>query len=289
MILVKKRGHRIVMIIVGVLSILIGCLLISTALLEHEAYFAPDYAKIDIIPVLSKKQLNKADYEILFYQTGLGKPAIDELREGSPDSTLRILYFQAALYRDIHYICEKNSPISKEESVVDENNSYINGTELAILHNGFILITKASHTYGWRNGHAALIVDAAQGATLESVVWGTNSCLQHINKWTNYPDFMLFRLKNASSELLNEIAQSALKNMNDIPYDFMVGIWHPKFRKAEEITVTHCSHLVWEAFRLFDYDLDSDGGMIVTPKDIANSPNLEVVQVFGVNPKEIWP
>lgn len=39
---------------------------------------------------------------------------------------------------------------------------------------------------------------------------------------------------------------------------------------------------------MFIFILDSDAGMIVTPKDIANSPLLEVVQVYGVNPEDIW-
>lgn len=286
---VKSRGCNVLIIIVAGIFLMIGCLEVSAALTEPYAHIAQDYPQADIVPVLSQKQLSEADYETLYYQTGLGKPAIDELRDSSPDSAQRILRFQENFFSDINYVCEKNSPISKEESVIDKNGSYVNGTELAPLHNGDILITKSSHTYGWRNGHAALIVDEAQGLTLESVVLGTDSCLQDINKWTSYPNFMLLRLQGASPELLNEIAQSALKNLNGIPYDLTIGLLSPKFSKAGEISRTHCSHLVWEAFRLYDYDLDSDGGMIVTPKDIANSPSLEVVQVFGVDPKKIWP
>lgn len=285
----KSRGGRAIIIIAACIFLIIGSIAVSTALTEPYAHIAPDYPKIDIAQVLSQEQLSKADYELLYYQTGLGKPAIDELKASLPDSTQRILQFQKKFFSDIKYICEKNSPISREESVVDENGRYINGAELAPLHNGYILVTKSSHTYGWRNGHAAIVVDTAQGLTLESVVLGTDSCVQSFEKWTNYPNFMLLRLKGASPKLLNEIALSALKYLNDIPYDFTVGILSSKFSEAGEISRTHCSHLVWEAFRLFGYDLDSDGGLIVTPKDIANSPYLEVVQVFGVNPKEIWP
>jgi len=157
------------------------------------------------------------------------------------------------------------------------------------LHVTTAIITKCSHVFGWRNGHAAIIVNAAQGETLESVVLGTNSLVQTTDKWKNYPDFMIFRIKGSSEEFMNEIAQSALINLNNIPYDFTVGILSPKYEKTGEISGTQCSHLVWEAFKLFGYDLDSDSGMIVTPKDIANSPLLEVVQVYGVNPEEIWP
>ena len=285
----KSRSFRAIIKIAAAIFLIIACLAISTALTEPYAHIAPDYPKVNIQSVLSQEQLGKADYELLFRQTGLGQPAVDEIIASYPDSTQRFLRFQENLFSNIHYVCERISLISREESVVDENGRYINGTEMAPLHNGYILITKSSHTYGWRNGHAALVVDAAQGSTLESVVLGTDSCIQSIDKWTNYPNFVLLRLKGASLELMDEIAQSALANLNTIPYDFTVGVFSPKLQKIGEINATHCSHLIWEAFSLFGYDLDSDGGMIVTPKDIVKSPHLQVVQVFGVDPEDIWP
>lgn len=285
----KRRALRVITIIAVITLIVAGGLVISDTITEPDAHFVLDYPKTNIEEILSKNQLTEEDYKTLFFQTGLGKPSIDELRMETPDSTNAILDFQDNFFKEIDYVCVKNSPISKEESVIDENGSFINGTEIAPLHNGYIMITKSSHVFGWRNGHAAIIVDAAQGETLESVVLGTNSLVQQIDKWKNYPNFMIFRIKGSSEELMNEISQSALINLNDIPYDFTVGILNPKYEKAGEISGTQCSHLVWEAFKLFGYDLDSDSGMIVTPKDIANSPLLEVVQVYGVNPEEIWP
>jgi len=285
----KNRGIRVITIIAIITLIVVGGLVISGAMAEPDAHIAPDYPQINISHILSSKQLTEEDYKTLFYQTGLGKSSIDELRTESPDPVQVILDFQKNFFKKINYVCESNSPISREESVVDENGNFTTGTELAPLHNGYILITKSSHVFGWRNGHAAIIVDAEQGEALESAVLGTNSLVQQTDKWKNYPDFMIFRVKGTSDELLNEISQSALKNLNNIPYDFTVGILSPKYEKVGEISGTQCSHLVWEAFMLFGFDLDSDSGMIVTPKDIANSPLLEVVQVYGVNPEEIWP
>lgn len=285
----KIRSIRAITIIAAVLFIAAAGLVISGIMTEPAAHISPDYQKMNIEPILTKSQLTDEDYKTLLYQTGLGKPSIDELRSESADSIPVILDFQQKFFKEIDYVCESNSPISKEESVVDENGNLIDGTQLAPLHNGYIMITKSSHVFGWRNGHAAIIVDAAQGETLESVVLGTNSLIQQTDKWTNYPNFMIFRIKGTSEELLNEISQSALKNLNNIPYDFTVGILSSKFEKPGEISGTQCSHLVWEAFKLYGFDLDSDSGMIVTPKDIANSPLLEVVQVYGVDPEDIWP
>jgi uncharacterized protein YycO len=285
----KRPGIRILTIIAVITFIVAGGLLISGAAAEPDAHIAPDYPQLDISRILSSKQLTESDYRTLFYQTGLGKSAIDDLRIESPDPVHAILDFQNNFFKKIDYVCETNSLISREESVVDENGNFTTGTELAPLRNGYILITKSSHVFGWRNGHAAIIVDAEKGEALESAVLGTNSLVQQTDKWKNYPDFMIFRVKGISDELLNEISQAALKNLNNIPYDFTVGILSPKYEKPGEISGTQCSHLVWEAFKLFGFDLDSDQGMIVTPKDIANSPLLEVVQVYGVNPEEIWP
>jgi hypothetical protein len=40
--------------------------------------------------------------------------------------------------------------------------------------------------------------------------------------------------------------------------------------------------LVWYAYQRFGYDLDSDGGFLVTPKDISDSEELIIIQKFGI-------
>lgn len=281
------------MFIGAILFILIAstaaALMISMALIEPYAHIYPDYPRMDLGQLLSKASFSEEDYVTLFYQTGLGKPAVDEIRKGSSNWIQRILLFQDHFFGKISYVCEKNSPISREESVVDENGKYIAGTEMAPLHEGYILVTKSSHTYGWRNGHSALVIDAANGRTLESVVLGTNSSIQDISKWTNYPNFILLRPKNCSYEEMKQIAGTAEKLLFDIPYDLTVGIFSPKLADSDKISGTHCSHLIWQAYSFYGYDLDSDGGAVVTPNDIANSPELEVVQVYGADPGNIWP
>ncbi len=264
-------------------------LAVATALTENEAHITPDYLKSDISPVLAKKELSNTDYETLFYQTGLGRAAIDELRDRYPDSSERILLFQDNFFKDIRFVCERNSIISREESVIDEEGHLIDGTQLAPLHNGDIIITKASHTYGWRQGHCALVIDAANGKTLESVMVGTNSMVQDIGKWTNYPNFIVLRLKNAPEAFTDAIAQTAVEYLSDIPYRICAGIFFPKYGERKEIAGTQCSHLVWLAYRWHNIDLDCDAGIAVTPKGIANSPELEKIQVYGVDPGNIWP
>lgn len=264
-------------------------LVVATILTEGEAHISPDYPKVDISTVVAQDRLSDADYETLLNQTGLGRSAIDELRELHPNSSEHILLFQENFFKKIQFICERNSIISREESVVDEEGHLINGTQLAPLHNGDIIITKASHTYGWRQGHSAIVIDEARGKTLEAVVVGTDSMVQDIGKWTNYPNFVVLRLKNAPRKLTKLIAQTAIDCLTGIPYRISAGIFSPKYSDPKKISGTQCSHLIWQAYRYYDIDLDSDGGLIVTPKDIVNSNELEVVQAYGVDPGNIWP
>lgn len=267
---------------------------IANAVIEPQAHISPSYPKTDILPVLAKSRLSNADYRLLLFQTGLGRPAVDELRAKNPDSSQYIQRFQNYFFKEVRFICENNSPVSKEESLVDGHGNLIYGTEFASLHSGDILVTKSSHTLGWRNGHAALVIDPVRGLTLESVVLGTNSSVQDIRKWINYPNFILLRSKDFSAYGLKMIVGSAAERLSDIPYKLTVGIFSPKdacgSSKAmqSKIAGTHCSHLVWQAFKNFGVDIDTNGGILVTPRDIANSTRLEIVQVYGVDPGNIW-
>lgn len=264
-------------------------LIAATVLTEGEAHISPNYLKSDISSVVTRDELTDMDYETLFYQTGLGKASIDELLDRYPDAAKRILLFQENFFKKIRILCEKNSIISREESVTDNEGRLINGTLLAPLRNGDIIITKASHTYGWRQGHCGIVIDAANGKALESVVIGTNSMVQDIGKWTNYPNFIVLRLKNAPEALTDAIAQTAAEYLSGIPYRISAGIFFSKYADQKEVIGTQCSHLVWQAYRWHNIDLDSNGGIVVTPKDIANSPELEKIQVYGTDPVNVWP
>lgn len=246
---------------------------------EPAAHWSPDYAKRDISTLLSQPQLSTEDYQTLLLQTGLAPPVIDALRTSG--QTESILLAQTAFFRTPTIICTPNTPISAEEHTA-------NGTRLAALEDGDILLTPCSHTYGWRNGHAALVIDAAQGLTLESVVLGQNSCLQSIGKWETYPAVMVCRLRGASSALRSEIASAACERLCNVPYSLTVGLLSGKHPKGAP-KATHCAHLVWEAYRAYGFDLDSNGGCIVTPHDLACSPLLELKQVYGMNPQSPWP
>ncbi|GGH19888.1 YiiX/YebB-like N1pC/P60 family cysteine hydrolase [Paenibacillus segetis] len=252
---------------------------------EPFAHWTPDYSMVDLSTILTKDVLNEHDYEILLKQSGLGRPVVDKLLATGKENM--IYQIQNQFFSTPLLVREKNSPISNEEFVVDKKGNYTAGSEMIALEDGDILITQNSLTFGWRNGHAAIVVDANEGLTLESAVLGENSGFQTIGKWEKYPSFLVFRLKNTSAEERHTIAQEAVNRLNGVPYGFGVGIWSAK-HPENKLKETHCAHLVWEAYRQFGYDLDSNGGRIITPKSIANSPLLELIQVYGMNPKELY-
>lgn len=156
------------------------------------------------------------------------------------------------------------------------------------LQEGDILITKSGHTLGIRHGHAALVVEADGGKTLEAIAPGTVSKLQTIEKWRSYPSFLQLRLKDEylTPALGKQIALYALCNLKDVPY----GIFSFPFVKYQgnRVESIQCAYLIWEAYRQFGFDVDSDGTFLVLPEDLAKSPYFDVVQAYGVDLEERW-
>lgn len=267
------------------LLVLLWCgLQIWMATAEEAVRSTPDYEKTELQNILEKETLSDGDYRTLFCQTGLGAPAVDKLRKTG--TAADFMFLQKRFFEAPAYICDKNTPVSAEERLVDDTGKRMEGTRLVGLETGDILITPSCHTFGWRNGHAALVVDAEKGITLESVVLGRDSCLQRIDKWTCYPSLLVLRLKDTPPETRAAIAAAAKESLCDVPYGLTVGLFSEKY--AEKAVSTHCAHLVWAAFQRFGYDLDSTGGRMVTPRDLANSPLLEVCQFYGLDPDRLW-
>lgn len=263
-----KKRLILICIIYGTLSAYIA----SLFHIEPLAYTPPLTSKTDISHLFFKplSAYTKDDYELIFRQTGLGKAAVDKLK-----SPLQLIGYQESYFAKPEYTCRMNSPVSFEERIEDST------VMLAPLEDGDVLITNASHVFSWRNGHAAIVVDADNGITLEAVVIGKNSKVQDTDKWRHYPNFVVLRLKDAKKAERTAIAHSAYDYLNDIPYIATIGIIPAKYSELETASGTQCAHLVWLAYAAHGYDIDSDGGLIVTPNDILESDLFEVVQVYG--------
>ncbi len=263
-----KKILLLICIIYGAVSNYIA----SLFYIEPLAHVYPSSEKTDISYLTEKTvyDYTEEDYAVIFQQTGLGKAAVKNLT-----STGLLKAYQDSYFAEIEYTCTMNSPISFEERI--ENSPVM----LAPLEDGDVLVTSASHVFSWRNGHAAIVVDAEEGITLEAVVIGKNSKVQDMEKWRHYPNFTVLRLKDTKKEERAAIARSAYDYLCGIPYWVTIGIFPAKYSELNVARGTQCAHLVWLAYAAHGYDIDSDNGLIVTPNDILESDLFEVVQIYG--------
>ena len=238
---------------------------------HRQGKFVPDYQRV----TLSKD----SDYETIFLQTGLGKSAVDKLLRN--DELQTILETQNRFWKTEEIICK---PVFGVFARVDKLSAK-NATSLVDLQPGDILVTLSTHSAGWHHGHAGLVLDERN--VLECVKWGQESEIVKIEHWKNYSNYAVLRVKGVSQELQQKVVAYAKENLCGVPYRLTVGLFGKKSPDVNGKTFgTHCGHSIWYVWNYFGYDLDSDGGRLVTPYDLLCSKQLEVVQLYGMDPRE---
>ncbi len=277
----KKR--KITAAICGFLSILliVTVLVLEVNVDKHQRY-VPDYEKQDISFILDDNALNDEQYKILFFQTGLGKTAVDELIEKGKASD--IFKFQKDFFSPLEVKCVREAITTNMEYGVDSDGDNIANFQLAPYKPGYVFIMESSHSLGFRHGHAGLVTDANQ--VLESPMIGVPSECFSANEWRSHPTFAMLKLKDATDEQLKSIAKNAKKQLVGIPYNILSGT----FKKTHGTIppTTQCAHLVWYAFHNAGIDVDRNGGNIVTVQDILYSDKFEVVQIYGYDPNVFY-
>ena len=261
--------------------------LLQTFWAHRDPYFSPDYGQIDLSPILAQDSLDGEDYETIFFQTGLSRPAVDALLSQGSQGAAQILETQAGFFSEQTPVCLDLPPITKEDRLRDSEGNAVYSVPLAPLEPGDIILSFSTHTYGWRHGHAALVVDPQLGVTLEAVVLGSDSAQVNAQHWRTYSNFMVFRVKDADDETRQQVVQFALEHLDGIPYSLLSGIFGPKAPDPDTPLKAQCAYLPWYAWQAYGVDLDSDGGKIVTVLDLAESPLLEVVQIYGIDPSSL--
>lgn len=256
---------------------------------EGQARVLPDYPQIDLESALGQswaaRRLTAEEYDLILHQTGLGTPAVDHLlKEADGWDTLRAQ--QKIFFSEEKYRCLHEDSLCCREQTVDEDGEVICANPLVAVENGDILLTKSSHILGsgWRNGHAALVVDAEAGKTLEAIAVGEVSGIRSFQKWEKYPNFLVLRVKDMDQEQRSKTAEWARTHLCTIPYRLTAGFAGEK----DSTEGTQCAHLIWLAYAHFNCDLDSNGGRLVTPRQLARSRKLEIVQVCGMDPDDPW-
>ncbi len=249
--------------------------------------FSPAYDPVELGPILAKETaFTSEDYDTLYAQTGLGPAAIDDLRAMGEAGRAQILETQAAFFtRPGQEKCSNLGVTTKEHRFFDEDGYMVYAAPLAPLKDGDILVSLSTHTAGWTHGHAGLVMDPdpQRPVTLESVVLGTRSCAMNANHWRGYTTFMVLRPK-ADDATRRAVVDIANEHLTDIPYSLVSGVFGEKFRPLDGPHDAQCGYLPWYAWMAVGLDLDSDGGRVVTPEDLAESPYVEVVQLYGLDP-----
>lgn len=278
-----KRLIRKIILLVAAVSLLLCAAVFQPfvhVFSSAEVWSKPEHRiKQSIEQVLEKTKLSGKDYKLLWEQTGLGPAAIDGIRK-RPDYKIEdILLFQDCFLCDAKTECCSSSLFTKQDKVVMAEGQQV---PMAELKDGDILISFSSHSLGWQHGHAALVVDGKRLMALEAIMPGTSSKVRSCRYWNTYSNFMILRLRGASEEERAAIAEFARENLVGVPYSLASGFFGEREQADAKEMTAQCAYLIWYAFMRFGYDLDSDGGRLVTVADLQESPLLEIVQVFGM-------
>ena len=244
--------------------------------------WTPSYERSDLSAILAKEQdkLTEDDYAVIYAQTGLTKIGADRMFEkGKKDGIVKI---QESYFADVSVTRERFAPWTCWEKLADGKRAVIGEVRA-----GDVIVTSATHVLGFRYGHAALVVSDS-GTILEANTPGTESHTTGVNTFNDYATFMVLRPdpEKISDETRLAVADYARNELVGVPYTVFAGIFRKKFQQP--LQGTQCAHIVWYAYKNFGVDLDGNGGCIVKPQDMANSPYMQVVQIYGFDPETVW-
>ena len=259
---------------VGVLGILqLGCVYTE----KSWTNWYPDYEKEDITGLLEKESLSDEEYGFLYRQTGLTRLAVDDMRKSSAGKS-RILKIQEVFFTDYTVKSRVFAPFTYMEEI----NGY---ATLCKLKDGDIILSASTRVSWWRYGHAAIVVDGEAARIAEAISPGTVSRLADAASFTYTANFLVLRPK-ADAQLKAQLAEYVKAELLGVPYRLTTGVFSKKFPKT--LKSSQCAHFVWYAYKKFGIDLDSNGGKVVKPQDIALSDKVELVQAYGFDLNKLW-
>lgn len=278
----KPKNYKKILIII-LLSFITFCLVICSILqigyniTEDNAYvWKPNYAMQDISFILDKEEISDLEYQYLYEQTGLTKIGIDRALKYKTNGKEKILKIQENYFKDRKILKEPFGPFSCTE--------FINGDITPIyLEKGDIVITSSTHFSFLKTGHSALVIDGENKKTIVARKYGQNSTLSSIYDFTNRINLMILRPR-IDTETIEKVINYAINNLVGLPYNAFMGA----DLSATSIKETQCAHLVWFAYHKFGFELLEKSNSLVLPYDLAKSNKLELVQVYGFNPKTLW-
>ncbi len=238
----------------------------------------PDYERLDLDGYLDG-ELTDEDYGVLYRQTGLTKIGIDRaLKKGETGKHL-IKQIQADLFKPHEVMFGQVAPYACTDYIEKHvANTY--------LEDGDIIITSSTHISFVRIGHAGLVTNGNLANVMQANAYGTYSRIGTVRDFTDRVNFIILRPNPdlIDKAVIDEVVKYATANLIGIPYEGLAGLLTNK----NDIRKTQCAHVIWYAFKQFGIDLDSNGGCMVVPYDLANSAYLQPVQVFGFDLDKLW-
>lgn len=269
----KKKVTKIIAGILATIILIPSLLEIGTLLvgaLWHP--WTPNYEKTNIEYILDKAELSDVDYELLFKQTGLSRIGVDGLIASG--RKYDILEIQEKFFESTDYYYDVFAPFTGLFKTEDSNYCF------AALENGDILFCPGSYFSFLRLGHISIVTDRRFRIAAEAQGYENDYELVYASDFLAAPAYMILRPK-AGLDIREAAAEYAKKELYDIKYAITAGILTQKL--PEKLEYTHCSHMIWYVYKKLGIDIDSNGGIVITPQDIANSSNVEIVQVFGID------
>lgn len=308
-----KHARRFLYVLLGFFLFLLCCVIflcVISGTVDNSSRRLPSYAQESLDAVLQKDEFSDGDYDFLYRQTGLGRIAVEELEHTMSRDALsdRLKEFQAALFfkGGIRHNTIVDG-LCYHDLLIDEAGNTVTAPTME-RKAGDVLVTSSTHTLGYAHGHAALMLrnnnmmqSTALGHPSERLSQSTETAgIGYFNQSTN---FIMLRLKDeialrlagsygipadaTADEVRALIADEAERDLVGVDYSLTVGVFSSK-DQGKTPASTHCSHLVWQAFKNFGLDIDGDGGLVVTPRDLTLSDLFDVIQVYGFDPIQLW-
>lgn len=255
--------------------VLIAAVLEAGVFISHSSPPFTPIGKADISDIIEKDVFSNEDYKVLFEQTGLTKVSVDALIADNKKNDL--LKFQKNYFSQVEFVPEQFAPFTCCHVTEKE-------IPTAPLQKGDIIITPTTHFSFFKVGHAALVVDGEERLIINATGYDHPSSIDPIDTVTQRPAFIILRPKIDSQKRLDAV-EYAVNNLKDLPYSVSLGIIGNKYEETP--TRTNCGHIVWYAYKKMGLDIDSNGGKLVLPRDIAYSDNFELVQVYGMDASDL--
>lgn len=244
--------------------------LYSGMVVDHQnLQWVPDYEQKSIDEIISKTELSQEDYDVIYQQTGITKVGVDSLLQNDKLSLLQDLQKQLFEHKEVE--TDMFAPFVCQHGV---------GESLTTvpLKNGDIIVTDTTHLSFFTIGHAAMVVDAKNGLVLNAIGYDSKSQVMSIDEMIDRPNMIILRPKLSEKEC-QEVVDYALTELHNKDYSITVGILSDKL--PEEVEKTHCSHMIWAAYKHAEIDLDANGGAVVMPMDLVGSEYVDIIQIYG--------